>query len=96
MTRDIDRIIALLGTKFPDLKWEQLTVMHPGADDDGVWYLQLQNSARVLVESWNGMCPFLIESELNAESVTYSTVEEVVDKVAALLETALRARRKTK
>jgi hypothetical protein len=40
-------------------------VMHPGADDNGLWYItHPAGLAEVQVESHSGNAPFLVESDL--------------------------------
>jgi hypothetical protein len=38
--RDIDQIIQLMMNRFPAAKIQQLKVLHPGADDDGLWFFK--------------------------------------------------------
>jgi hypothetical protein len=79
MKRDIELILEELAAAIPGVHTEQLKVMHPGADDDGLWFINIQNHAgEVQIESSDGMCPFLIESDFNNERFQARTVEEVV------------------
>ena len=39
--RDIEAIALQLSAWRPDVVFEQLRVQHPGADDDGVWFVRL-------------------------------------------------------
>ena len=34
---DIERVVAALRARWPDIPIEQLRVRHPDADDDGLW-----------------------------------------------------------
>ena len=59
---------------------------HPGADDDGLWFFERGPEwNRVQVETWNGMCPFLIESYAVPSSRRCATVRETIDRVVSLL-----------
>jgi hypothetical protein len=55
MMRDVDQIIQELKTRNPKLVIEQLKVSHPGADDDGIWYITAPDlPGEIQIESWNG------------------------------------------
>ena len=83
--RDIDLIIARLNAEIPGVDIEQLEVKHPGADDDGLWFINVPGRREeVQVESSNGSCPFVIESDFNAERLHAHTVEETVSTVKRL------------
>jgi hypothetical protein len=85
MARDIDRIIERLKTEIPDVHVVQLQVSHPGADDDGLWFIEVPGRIeKVQVESSHGECPFLIESDFSAASSLGHTVEEVISTVKRL------------
>jgi hypothetical protein len=85
MARDIDRIIERLKAEIPDVHIVQLQVSHPGADDDGLWFIEVPGRAeKVQLESSNGECPFLIESDLSTASSQGHTVEEVISTVKRL------------
>ena len=86
VARDIDQIIERLEAEIPGLYVEQLRVTHPEADDDGLWFIRIhERKEEVQIESSNGVCPFLIESDFNSERLLGHSVEEVV---ANLLEDA--------
>jgi hypothetical protein len=79
MPRDIDQIIESLETQMPGVEVTQLKVGHPGVDDDGVWFIRVPGRREeVQVESPDGNCPFLIESDFNNEQVRARTTDEVV------------------
>jgi hypothetical protein len=79
MQRDIDLILEQLAATIPGLHTQQLKVAHTGADDDGLWFINLQDRAEgVQIESPDGMCPFLIESDFNNERFQGGSVEEVI------------------
>ena len=81
--RDIDQIIQLLKVQVPGTDVEQLRVLHPGADDDGLWFIKVPNrSEQIQLESSEGICPFIVESD--AEVARGHTVEEVVATVRRL------------
>lgn len=84
--RDVDQIIGELKLRHPELSIEQLKVSHPGADDDGLWFITAPDLAgEIQIESWNGQCPFLIESDFNNKQLHSSTVQDTVAKVEALI-----------
>ena len=77
--RDIDVIIARLRVAYPDISAEQLTVLHPGADDDGLWYFRHPaTGAEVQLESSTGTCPFLFERSGSTDRLTAGTVEQAI------------------
>jgi|HubBroStandDraft_2_1064218.scaffolds.fasta_scaffold3069033_1 hypothetical protein len=85
MKRDIDFIIEQLTAGIPDIHIEQLKVARPGADDDGLWFINIPNHEKqVQIESSEGSCPFLIESDFNNERFYGHTVQEVVETVKRL------------
>ena len=68
------------------MKIRQLEVSHPGADDDGLWFFTWPGSNfEVQIESPNGMCPFLIETDESDARFTSSSVEETVKMLVKLL-----------
>ena len=84
--RDIDQLIVRLRAEIPGVQIEQLRVVHPGADDDGLWFIRIPGRVELQIESSNGACPFLIESDLSAERFHGQSVEEVVSTVRRLLD----------
>ena len=85
MPRDIDHIIERLKTEIPGVQVTQLQVAHPGADDDGLWFIRIPGRAEeVQIESSHGSCPFLIESDFSAERHHGHSVDEVVSTVRRL------------
>jgi len=85
MARDIDRIIERLKAEIPDIHIVQLQVGHPRADDDGLWFIEVPgHTEKVQVESSNGECPFLIESDFSTASSHGHSVEEVISMVRRL------------
>lgn len=69
---------------------QQLRVSHPGADDDGLWYFgQPASEFQVQIESPDGMCPFLVETDENNDRLTGRSVEETVEILTRLLHTKL-------
>lgn len=81
MARDIDQITAKLALDMPGIYIQQLQVSHPGADDDGLWFIREE---RAQLESPDGNCPFLIESDFSAERLHASTIDEVVEAMKRL------------
>jgi hypothetical protein len=85
MARDIDQIIGRLKAEIPGVHVVQLQVAHPGADDDGLWFIEIEGRGeKAQIESSNGACPFLIESDFSAERYHGHTIEEVVSIVKRL------------
>ncbi len=85
MTRDIDQIIQLLRREIPGVEIEQLQVSHPGADDDGLWFIKIAGrTGEVQIESSSGTCPFVIESDLSSETLHGRSIYEVVGTVMKL------------
>jgi len=78
MRGDVDRIIELVRRVYSDVTCEQLRVVHPGADDDGLWFFTRPGvSNEVQIESSSGRCPFLIEHNDTDERRTRDTPEAV-------------------
>jgi elongation factor Tu len=85
--RDVDKIIAEIRRRFPQIWWKQLEVTHPGADDDGLWFFRLPSGTNeVQIESPDGTCPFLVEHNASNERFTGDSVEAVVSKVVEWLQ----------
>jgi hypothetical protein len=87
MDRDIDRLIAALPHRWPGIKCEQLRVVHPGVDDDGLWFFaHPAGHGEVQVESSTGAAPFLIEGDRGsrATAATVSEAEEIVTQQLGL------------
>ena len=83
--RDIDHIIERLKAEMPGVQIRQLQVSHPGVDDDGLWFISMPNrSPEVEIESSDGSCPFLIESDFGPERFHGQTIDEVVQIVRRL------------
>ena len=82
--RDIDAIVERLILDHPSLKWEQLAVSHPGADDDGIWFFRHPSSPHeVQLESTSGMCPFLFETSGPSDPMEAANVEAAIELVIA-------------
>jgi hypothetical protein len=85
MRRDIDDIIERLKAELPGIQIAQLKISHPGADDDGLWFIKIPGKAgQVQIESSHGSCPFVIESDFNSETFHGHSVDEVVSRVRRL------------
>ena len=83
--RDIDQVIERLKAEIPRVRVEQLSARHPGSDDDGLWFIQIpQRKEEVQIESSNGGCLFLIESDFNSERSWGHSVQEVVATIKGL------------
>ena len=95
MARDIDHIIERLGTEIPRVQITQLRVSHPGADDDGLWFIRIPGRAEeVQRESPHGSCPFLIESDFTTERLQGDSIDEVVSTVRRLFAEPLSSPRR--
>lgn len=82
MPRDIDRIIERLQTEMPGVKVDQLQVSHPGADDDGLWFITVSGRpGEVQIESSDGSCPFLVESDFDEQRLLGRDVDEVIELI---------------
>jgi len=87
--RDVEKIIELVRAICPAVEVSQLKVSHPGADDDGLWFFKQPGSAfGAQIESPNGMCPFLIETDETDARFTADSVEETVKALSVLLHLA--------
>ena len=84
--RDVDQIIKLMRSICPTVKVRQLSVSHPGVDDDGLWFFEQPASEfEVQIESSTGMCPFLIETDENDTRFTAASIEEALATITKLL-----------
>ena len=84
--RDIDRIERALLAVYPELKITQLKVIHPGADDDGLWFFSHPaGRCEVQLEAAAGNFPFLLESGSDNQRLVITTVEGAIECVAAKL-----------
>ena len=80
---DILRLIEAVERLIPGVRWTQLQVSHPGADDDGIWFFWIADRpGEVQLESSNGMLPFLAETDKHDERVTCSGIEEAARLVS--------------
>jgi hypothetical protein len=86
MPRDIDAIIDALRRAHPEIACEQLRVLHPGADDDGLWFFTHPlGVGEVQLESTTGQFPFLLEGDDSDLREMIGTIEEAVARVSARL-----------
>jgi hypothetical protein len=86
--RDIDDVIKGVQKICPTVEVEQIKALHPG-DDDGIWFFDGPAcSYQVQIESSNGMCPFVIETDENETRFSGKSVEETVQTVCKLLHIA--------
>jgi hypothetical protein len=86
MAKDIEIIIERLRVACPAVEVEQLEVRHPSADDDGLWFFSQPNCPfEAQLESPNGMCPFLIETEEHSKRVTANSVNETISVLTEYL-----------
>jgi len=84
--RDVEQIIEQVRELCPTVEVRQLKVLHPGADDDGLWYFSQPKSAfEVQIESSDGMCPFLVETDETPDKVMANSIRDTVQTLAKLL-----------
>ena len=84
--RDVDQIVRLIQSVYPVVKVEQFKVHHPGADNDGIWFFEHPGSEfEVQIESSNGMCPFVIETDESDARFAAKSIEETVQTLIKLL-----------
>jgi len=84
--RDIDQIIQSTMKICPTVKVSQLKVSHPGVDDDGIWFFkQPGGEFEIQLESSDGMCPFLVETDENDARLTANSTDEAVSILVQLL-----------
>jgi hypothetical protein len=82
---DTEQVITITSV-WPTLTVRQLEVSHPGADDDGLWFLGWPGSNfEAQIESLDGMCPFLIETDERDARFTTSSIEDIVETLVKLL-----------
>ena len=82
--RDIDAIIGELQASYPGITAEQLGALHPGADDDGLWFFRYSESdIEIQLESSSGNAPLLMESSGLGERLLANTIPEAVAMVVA-------------
>ncbi|GAB2512918.1 hypothetical protein GCM10027084_28810 [Pseudoxanthomonas sangjuensis] len=82
--RDIDAIIQELQASYPEISAERLNVLHPGADDDGVWFFRhSQSNLEIQLESSTGNAPFLVENSGSGDRFYASNVQQAVAMVVA-------------
>lgn len=78
MAKDIEQLTEALRRAYPEITVEPLRLAHPGADDDGLWYVNHPRAlTKVQVESSTGDMPFLIESDL-APPILARAVDDAV------------------
>jgi hypothetical protein len=84
-TPDLDEIIDGVSARLPGVQCQQLPVTH-ASDDDGLWFFRLPGrDGEVQIESSNGTCPFLIETDRSRERHVGTSVEDVVATVVRWL-----------
>lgn len=84
---DVRGVIEQVRRAFPVVRWTRLSVAHPGADDDGLWFFWLPDQpGEVQIESSDGLCPFVVESDKHDERATAAAIEEVSDLIASWLQ----------
>ncbi len=85
-TRDLEEVIRRVRDALPGIKWKQLSVILP-ADDDGLWYFWLPDlPGEVQIESSQGVCPFLVETDKHDARFTAHSPAETADTIIRWLE----------
>ncbi|MDA0238265.1 MAG: hypothetical protein O3B03_07105 [Proteobacteria bacterium] len=80
--QDFEYIDNQLRARHAKIAIERLKVKHPGADDDGLWYIKVPgNDVEVQIESFSGNCPFLIESSSSSQRLIGHSPDEVIQLV---------------
>lgn len=80
MPRDIDIVIEKVRSRHPAIVVEQLKVIHPGSDDEGLWFFRLPPEKKeIQVESSTGAAPFLIEGD--AAPIRGASVDQTAAEV---------------
>jgi hypothetical protein len=86
---DIERVIAALRARWPEIAIEQLRVEPPGADDDGLWFIgEAPGPARrgpCQLESSTHDFPFLFECDLTDTRHVAIDTDEVVTLVESVV-----------
>jgi hypothetical protein len=89
--RDIGAITAQLRERHSGVHIEQLRVTHPGADDDGLWFLSHPGSPHeIQLESGSGNAPFLIETREDDRRIIAADVPSALAVVEHLLRLRIR------
>ncbi len=87
---DIHKIIALVKARCPDAVIDQLQVVHPGADDDGLWFFAKPGGVHhVAIESTYGNCPFIVENTLDNDCLHTDSIDLTVAAVVDFYENRL-------
>ena len=77
--RDIEAITLQVQGEIPGITAEQLAVLHPGADDDGLWFFRHPSTGvEIQLESSTGNCPFLVESSGSTAQVVATSIQQAV------------------
>jgi len=86
--RDIHAIMAAVAQVLPTCVITQEAAYLPTTHDDGIWYFNLPVMVHsVQIESSDGMCPFLLETEDASGPIarTFASVHEIVEVIIAAL-----------
>ena len=84
--RDVETVIAMVRERLPTLRVEQLQVKFP-ADDDGLWFFKLPDGhVEAQIESSTRRCPFLVESDANANRLDCDSIAATAEAVITILQ----------
>ncbi len=85
-TPDLKSIVWRVQEALPGVKWQQLPVTQP-ADDDGLWFFLLpRRPGEVSIESSDGTCPFLIETDKHDQRFTANSPGETAEMIVKWLQ----------
>ncbi len=82
-SRTVDQIIEAVRVRVPQVSVWQLQVHH-SADDDGVWFFEL-NDVQVQIESSSGDFPFLLETSTSDRRQIIDSFELIVSEIVEQL-----------
>ena len=86
MSRDIEKIVERLIAEIPGIQVTQFRPAHL-ADDNGLWFIKSPGRAgEIQIESSDGSCPFIIESDFSDAIQHGQSIEEVVTTIKKLFE----------
>lgn len=93
MRRDIESIIERVKQQIPEAVVKQWIRVHP-ADDDGIWWFYFPGVKKdIQIESWNGICPVIVESDdfSSFDAKTAHSIDEAVLMISEYLNSLKRS-----
>ena len=73
----IDDIVHKIQALYPAVEVRQLSVVHSGVDDDGLWFFRC-NGIEVQLESSTGNYPFLVESDEHSDRRQVTSCDDAI------------------